>query len=225
MRVKILNLIAVLNAAAEILFIIFALPQTVAVHFGFAMNVDRVGSKWTLIILPIIPIIISAIFAIYRKTTKTKEEVQKNINIENEVVPMIFGVLVVMTWLFLTLSVVCEPVIGAKANIPIPSILVILMGIMMLVMSNFYGKIKQNKTFGIRLPWTLNNEQVWNKTHRFAGYVGICASLLMIVFGILCLVLQNNTLAIVGIILGVALQVIPATIYAYLLDKKLKKDN
>lgn len=31
---------------------------------------------------------------------------------------------------------------------------------------------------GIRLPWTLDNEDNWNHTHRFAGYAWIIAGVL-----------------------------------------------
>jgi len=30
-------------------------------------------------------------------------------------------------------------------------------------------KLKQNYTIGIRLPWTLHSEIVWDKTHQFGG--------------------------------------------------------
>lgn len=46
-------------------------------------------------------------------------------------------------------------------------------GILFIVLGNYYGKIKFNYFVGIRTPWTLANEEVWYKTHRFAGPVWI----------------------------------------------------
>lgn len=40
---------------------------------------------------------------------------------------------------------------------------------------NYLPKCRHNYTVGIRLPWTLDNEDNWNHTHRFAGYVWIIA--------------------------------------------------
>jgi len=37
------------------------------------------------------------------------------------------------------------------------------------------GRIRQNYFFGIKTPWTLANEEVWRKTHRFTGYVWVAA--------------------------------------------------
>ena len=44
-------------------------------------------------------------------------------------------------------------------------------------------KCSQNYTVGIRVPWTLDDENNWNATHRFAGWT-------MIVGGVAILVLS-----------------------------------
>ena len=50
-----------------------------------------------------------------------------------------------------------------------------LTGILFVVIGNYLPKCRHNYTVGIRLPWTLDNEDNWNHTHRFAGYVWIIA--------------------------------------------------
>ena len=44
-----------------------------------------------------------------------------------------------------------------------------LLGIMFIVMGNYMPKSRQNRTFGIKIKWTLESEENWNATHRFAG--------------------------------------------------------
>lgn len=46
----------------------------------------------------------------------------------------------------------------------------IFVGILFLIIGNYLPKCKQNYTVGIKTPWTLDNEENWNKTHRFAGW-------------------------------------------------------
>ena len=41
-------------------------------------------------------------------------------------------------------------------------------------------KIKQNYTVGIKLPWTLNSEENWNRTHRMASWLWIIAGIVLI---------------------------------------------
>ena len=40
---------------------------------------------------------------------------------------------------------------------------------MLIVVSNYLGKIHSNYMIGIRTPWTLSSELSWNKTHRLDG--------------------------------------------------------
>ena len=52
-------------------------------------------------------------------------------------------------------------------------------GIILAAVGLFLPKFKQNSTAGIRLPWTLNSEENWEKTHRLAGGVWIAGGLLI----------------------------------------------
>jgi uncharacterized membrane protein len=57
--------------------------------------------------------------------------------------------------------------LGYNINIGLWSPLLI--GILFIAIGNYFGKIKMNWFMGIRTPWTLSNEEVWNKTHRLGG--------------------------------------------------------
>lgn len=54
------------------------------------------------------------------------------------------------------------------------------MGLLFLVIGNYLPKCKQNYTVGIKLPWTLDNEDNWNYTHRFAGWLWVFTGLFFI---------------------------------------------
>jgi len=42
-------------------------------------------------------------------------------------------------------------------------------GIFFAIMGNFMGKVKRNFYMGVRTPWTLASERVWDATHRRAA--------------------------------------------------------
>jgi uncharacterized membrane protein len=42
-------------------------------------------------------------------------------------------------------------------------------GVLVVAIGNLLGKLRHNFVFGVRTPWTLANERVWDKTHRFTG--------------------------------------------------------
>ena len=41
----------------------------------------------------------------------------------------------------------------------------IFMGVVMIVIGNYLPKTRRNYIIGIRLPWTLENDEDWSKTH------------------------------------------------------------
>lgn len=59
------------------------------------------------------------------------------------------------------------------------------LGIMLIALGNYLPKCRQNYTIGIKLPWTLEDEDIWNRTHRFTGWLWIICGILFIIEGFL----------------------------------------
>ena len=55
----------------------------------------------------------------------------------------------------------------------------IFMGLVMIVIGNYLPKTHRNYIIGIRLPWTLENDENWRKTHRLAGKIWVFGGLLL----------------------------------------------
>ena len=95
------------------------------------------------------------------------------------------------------------------------SLMCILLGFMFLVIGNYLPKCKQNFTIGIKLTWTLANEENWNATHRFGGKVWFVGGLLML----LCCPLPLKLIIIVMSVVILAMVMVP-TVYSYLYYRK-----
>ena len=54
------------------------------------------------------------------------------------------------------------------------------LGLVFIIIGNYLPKARQNYTIGIKIPWTLANEENWNRTHRLAGYLWMICGVLMI---------------------------------------------
>ena len=63
--------------------------------------------------------------------------------------------------------------------------MLLMVGGLFAVIGNMLGKVRWNYTVGIRTPWTLANERVWDKTHRFGGVVFVVAGLTLIAAALL----------------------------------------
>ncbi len=61
----------------------------------------------------------------------------------------------------------------------------LLLGVMFVWLGNYMPKIKQNSTLGIKIYWTLHNEENWNKTHRVAGKVSVVGGIVTMLSALL----------------------------------------
>jgi uncharacterized membrane protein len=108
---------------------------------------------------------------------------------------------------------------GTSITRTIPLIAV---GVILIIIGNYIPKSRQNYTIGIRLPWTLDNVDNWNKTHRMAGYLRVLSGAVLII----CPVLPVPTVALLSIILGTLLLcVILPVLYSFSIYKKEEKPN
>jgi uncharacterized membrane protein len=57
----------------------------------------------------------------------------------------------------------------------------LIISILIIVTGNYLPKCRYNYSIGIKLPWTLSDEENWNKTHTFAGWVFIAAGLILFI--------------------------------------------
>ena len=72
---------------------------------------------------------------------------------------------------------------GMGLELNLGSLLFPLLGLFFIALGNWLPKIKQNSTLGIKIKWTLYNEENWNKTHRFAGFVWVIGGVLFCLMG------------------------------------------
>ena len=60
-----------------------------------------------------------------------------------------------------------------------------LIGMLFIIIGNYMPKARQSYTIGIRIPWTLDNEENWNRTHRLAGWLWMISGIVLAVLTIL----------------------------------------
>ena len=85
-----------------------------------------------------------------------------------------------------------------------------LIGILFLVLGNALPRARPNWWFGIRTPWTLSNDRVWERTHRVGGYLLFGA-------GVACVISAFIPGAVAGIVTlsAIAASVVGSIVYSY----------
>ena len=97
-------------------------------------------------------------------------------------------------------------------SVPVETIMPLFFGALFIVVGNWMPKCQQTYTMGIKLPWTLNNEENWNKTHRFGGKVWVAGGVV-----IMATALFGNFWLLLGVLI---VMVLAPTVYSYCLFRK-----
>jgi hypothetical protein len=77
-------------------------------------------------------------------------------------------------------------ILSHTINAPFPTPLLqhlapgFLIGSLLIGTGNVFGKLRSNRLIGIRSPWTLSSDRVWDQTHRFAGRSFVLGGALLI---------------------------------------------
>lgn len=84
--------------------------------------------------------------------------------------------------ILMTTSVVfgCIIAVGAVraalgSDFEMSTFVMVAVGLLLMIMGNFLGKVRKNFFIGIRTPWTLASDEVWAKTHRLGGWCFVIA--------------------------------------------------
>ena len=179
------------------------LPAQMPIHFDNRGNANDYASKaFASVGLPLIILAFNVFINIMIEADPKNNNVGKKIK---SLVKWTFPVISII--INLTVIMFC-----LNVGINVAAIIYSFIGVVFVAIGNYLPKCRQNYTVGIRLPWTLNNEINWQKTHRFSGVVFILAGVLML----LNAVIGQSWL----IICAIALAGILPIVYSFTLYKK-----
>ncbi|MCX6050587.1 MAG: SdpI family protein [Chloroflexi bacterium] len=183
------------------------LPAAAAipVHWNLSGTPDRYGSKLEgLFLLPLVTAGMALLFTIILYVDPLRQNIQRS----NKAYSTVWVVLMLFMAILHTATILIA--LGWTINIGV--VITIALGMLFMVLGNYMGKIRRNYTFGIRTPWTLASDLVWDKTHRLGGKVFMLAGLL-ILFSTLFVGSSLQMVVMLGGIFGATVVVI---VYSYL---------
>ena len=152
------------------------LPDQIPMHFNAEGVADGYMSKSTAVYLPSLFMVGVQLVCVFALNTDPKRE-----NYARQLKEL-------SLWICPVLSIFMNGMIlmiSLGTEIHIELVTPVMVGLLFMVIGNYMPKVKQNYTMGIKIPWTLNSVENWNKTHRFAGFVFVLMGLWMIVATIL----------------------------------------
>ena len=134
------------------------MPERIASHWNARGEVDGYMSKfWGLFLMPFISLVLSALLLAVPKIDPLKANIEK---FKTYYYGFVILVLVFLLYLYL-LTIFWN--LGFRFNMV--RLLTPAFGVLFFLCGVLIGKAKRNWSIGIRTPWTLSNEKVWDKTH------------------------------------------------------------
>ena len=136
------------------------LPETIATHFGADGTPDGWSSKAFAVFG--LPAFLAAVHLVCAFGTMADP---KKKNIQDKMYRLVLWICPVVSILVCT----CVYLYALGMDVDMALIAEIMVGMMFLIVGNYLPKCRQSYTMGLKLPWTLSDEENWNATHRFGG--------------------------------------------------------
>jgi len=216
-KVVIRNLVVLLIASAPLIYLAITwnnIPGQVALHFNAKLEPDRMGDKSELWLVALILTTVSFFVYLLLQNIHVVDPKRKTKDSSDTFSRLAAGIVVFIA--ALGCIIIAS---AAKGSIVLNLFLFPLIGLMFAFIGNYMHSIKPNYFAGLRLPWTLSDDENWRKTHKLAGKLWFWGGL---VFAIVSLFIPANAVIWFFIPLMLILVLIPS-IYSYRFYKAKSK--
>lgn len=181
------------------------LPDMMATHFGFDNQPDGFTAKPLAVFG--MPLLLLAILWICAYGTSMDPKKQ---NISRKMFRLVVWIIPVVS--VLVSAVMYTYNLGYRYDMSLLG--GIFTGLMFIIAGNYLPKARQSYTVGIRIPWTLADEDNWNRTHRLAGPLWIVGGIILIVISVMHIMKVWVLLSLI------AVMVLVPVVYSYWLSMK-----
>lgn len=184
------------------------LPKEVPMHWNASGEIDRWGDKSELFMMLFMLTGITYFVFLIIPYIDPKQKLQNTGNKLNNL-RLILALFMSALAIYILYSV------QQKTSNPV--LIFPLVGLLFAFLGNYFKTIKPNYFIGIKTPWTLENEEVWKKTHLIGGKLWFVGGLLMA----LTFVLPNKIQIYTFLAIAAVITIVPI-VYSYLEFKKIK---
>lgn len=190
------------------------MPATVPTHWNAAGQVNGYGPKWVDTFL--FPAINLSLFLLLRLLLNIGPRLGSTNRRTNAVV-----VDRILAGVFLLMLIVQLTVAAQVFGIPIDSLFIVSLALsgLLIYMGNYLGKLQRNFWAGIRTPWSLASDTVWERTHRLGGWLFFATGVLGLVFSFI------QPLRLWGVVGLMLLDAVVLCVYSYLVYRHLEAGN
>ena len=188
------------------------LPSRIPTHFNIEGKADAWGGPSSIFIGPGIMGAVSIFIYILMSNIKTFDP--KKYDEANDTLYSNFAVLTVAFLSALSTIIIYSSTHADEINVG--KLILPLVGLSLAGLGWYMPKFKQNYFVGFKLPWTLENVDNWNETHKVAGKLWLYGGF----FQVITSLVFSDMLALVCFMVTTLVMVIVPTIFSYRMFKR-----
>ncbi|TDO29099.1 SdpI family protein [Sediminibacterium goheungense] len=191
------------------------LPETIPIHFNAKGQADGFGPKSSIWIhISILSVVGLGVYLLISNIHKIDPKKTANVSVDT------YKTLALAITLFL--SIINASIVlymsDALKNLGIQNIVLPSVGLLLAVIGYFMRNIKPNYFIGLRLPWTLEDDENWAATHQLAAKLWIPGG---IIIAVVSFALPFMTAFIITVLFTAIMIIVPA-VYSYRFFKHKK---
>ncbi|WP_329740956.1 SdpI family protein [Dyella sp. A6] len=201
----------VLVALAAAVWLYPSLPAQTPTHWDLQGHVNGTMPRlWAAAIPVLLVSFLALLMVVLPKISPRRFEIAPFLRVWHVVMLSVQGLILVIG--------LCALLKGAGYPLPMATIGMTVVGVMLIIIGNYMGKLQRNFFAGIRTPWTLASEEVWERTHRLAGWVFVLAGLAWIALMLAGVMSTWLLVVLVGVLL------VPS-VYSYVIYRRLERTH
>ncbi|WP_405728047.1 SdpI family protein [Anaerotignum sp.] len=162
MKKKILRILLMIAPILMVLAVYHKLPAEIPVHWNYNGEIDRYGSRSEMFLIAGMNLFLGIFMPLMPKVDPKRKNYER------------FGE--TYEWMILWTLAFTAVITGVilieilhPGTLHISKVVCGMVGILFVVLGNMMPKIKRNFFTGVKTPWALSSDTVWNKTQRLGG--------------------------------------------------------
>ena len=191
------------------------LPSTpIAVHWGLDGQPNGYAPKQMVaLFMPLDAVVLSLFLAVLPLIMPSNSRLERSASAYTATWLGLLGLMMIIH------AAIIAKALGAGFDVIRP--IAAAVGLLMAVMGNYLGKVRYNYAMGVRTPWTLSNERVWDKTHRFTGRWMMAGGIVLAIIAALPMLFDDAFLmgALIVCAAGPALM---GAVYSFVISRKIE---
>jgi uncharacterized membrane protein len=172
-------IVLILIAAATIAGLLLwdQFPEQMASHWNENDQVDGYMPKfWGVFLMPLVTLGMFLLFLVIPNIDPLKANIAQFRDTFNLFITFIIGFMIYVHVLTLLWNL-------GYTNFKLSQAMLPAMGLLFIVIGSLLRKAKRNFFIGIRTPWTLSSDYVWDKTHQLGAVLFMISGVLAVIGG------------------------------------------